>query len=202
MQESLMSLFKAVRMFLFIISFYVAFVEIFYILYIFKWQKQEKSLESFVGKFFSKKKVVILCQVLLVIGILSSPFVFDKFQNTNIGSFLEKDSYEEQYYIYIRNSRKQSKSYRCKAKIYKGDYGYPSYTDDGEETFVVQGNGYFLEKVYWNNGGYLTFVDDDLLETASSARIYPGKETSVTDYHDNEYYVTLTTEKVPELQQK
>lgn len=90
----------------------------------------------------------------------------------------------------------RSKSYRCKADIYRGDYGYPAYTDEGEETFIIQGNGYFLEKVYWDNGGYLTFTDDDFDESISLARIYPGKEALVTDYNDEEYYVTLTTEKV------
>lgn len=196
MHKWLLSLFKTVRMFLCVVSFYMILVEALYVIYIIKWHKQGKSLESCVGKIFSKKKGIILCQILIVFGFLSSPFVFGKFQNTNIGSFLEKDTYCEQYYVYIRNNKKQSKSYRCKADICRGDYGYDSYTDEGEETFIVQGNGYFLEKVYWNNGGYLKFTDDDWIDFTSSARIYPGKETLVTDCYDNDYYVTLTTEKV------
>lgn len=196
MHKWLLSLFKTVRMFLCAVSFYMILVEALYIIYIIKWHKQGKSLESCVGKIFSKKKGIILCQILIMFGFLSSPFVFGKFQNTNIGSFLEKDTYREQYYVYIRNNKKQSKSYRCKADICRSDYGYNSYTDEGEETFVIQGNGYFLEKIYWDNGGYLMFTDDDWLEVTSSTRIYPGKETLVTDCHDNDYYVTLTTEKV------
>lgn len=195
MHEWVLSAFKTIRMIFYILSFYMLFVEALYVIYIVKWRKQGKALESIVGRIFSKKKGIILCQVLLVLGILSSPFVFNKIQNTNIGSFLEKDSYHEQYYVYIRKDDNKLKSYRCKADIYKGKHGYSSYTDDGEETFIIKGSGYFLEKVYWANGGYLTFIDDQL-EAASSARIYPGKETSVIDYHGNEYYVTLTTEKV------
>lgn len=72
---------------------------------------------------------------------------------------------------------------------------HPSYADDGEETFAVQGKGYFLEKVYWDNGGYLTFIDNDIIENTSSVRIYPGEETSVKDCKGNDYYVTLTTER-------
>ena len=196
MQNYLMQVFKSIRILLWCISFYAFFLNCFYVYYLLRGKKEGNPLTSYVGNFFSKKKGVLLCEILFVLGVLFSPSVFCHFENTNIGSFLEKESYCEQYYVHIRNNNKYSKSYRVKADIYKGDYGYPSYTDEGEETFITQGNGYFLEKVYWDNGGYLTFTDDDWLETTSSARIYPGKETLVTDYHDDEYYVTLTTEKV------
>lgn len=196
MQDFLIQAFKNIRLLLRIASFYALFLNCFYAYYLLKGKKSGKTLIDYVGNFFSQKKGILLCEILFVLGILSSPFVFQHFENTNIGSFLEKESYREQYYVYVRSNNKQSKSYRCKADIYRGRYGYPSYTDEGEETFVIQGEGYFLEKVYWNNGGYLTFTDDDWLEVTSSARIYPGKEVSVKDYHDNEYYVTLTTEKV------
>lgn len=196
MQDYLIQTFKNIRLTLSVVSFYALYLNCFYAYYLLKGKKSYKTLTSYVGNFFSKKKGVLLCEILLVLGVLSWPFVFRHFENTNIGSFLEKETYREQYYVYIRNNDQQSKSYRCKADIYRGCYGYPSYTDEGEETFVMQGNGYFLEKVYWNNGGYLTFTNNELPEIISSARIYPGKETLVTDYHDDEYYVTLTTEKV------
>lgn len=191
-----MQAFKSLRLFLWSISFCALFLNCLYVYYFLKGKKDGGTLTNYVGNFFSKKKGILMCEIILVLGVLSSPFVFRHFENSNIGSFLEKESYSEQYYVYIRNNNKQSKSYRCKADIYKGDYGYPSYTDEGEETFIIQGNGYFLEKVYWSNGGYLTFTNDNWLETTSSARVYPGKEVLVKDYHDIEYYVTLTTEKV------
>lgn len=187
----LISVFKILRMIFYTIAFYILYLEILYTIYILKWRKEGKTLENCVGKFFSQKQVIILCQLLLIIGVLSSPFVFSKFQNTNIGSFLEKESYQEQYYVYLRKDSNKAKSYRLKADIIRGNYGYSSW-DDGNEIFVVQGNGYFLEKVYWGNGGYLTFEDE--LES-TSARIYPGRETQVIDVHDNKYYVTLTTQK-------
>ena len=143
-----------------------------------------------------RKKIFYVTWV--VFFILSLPYIpsLCGYGTTQIGEFYESNEYREQYFVYIRNNSKQAKAYRCKADIYRGIYGYPSYTDEGEETFIVQSKGYFLEKVYWDNGGYLTFIDDDWIETTSSARIYPGKETLVTDCHDNDYYVTLTTEKV------
>lgn len=196
MQDYLIQAFKSFRLILWGASFYALYLNCFYAYYLLKGKKGNKTLTNYVGNFFSKKKGILLCEILLVLGITSSPFIFCHFENTNIGSFLEKESYREQYYVYIRSNNKQSKSYRCKADIYRGDYGYPAYTDEGEETFIIKGNGYFLEKVYWDNGGYLTFTDDDFLEITSSARIYPGKETLITDCHGDEYYVTLTTEKV------
>ena len=195
MHAYLMQAFRVFRLLLWIISFYSLFLNCAYAYYFIKGKRDGNTLANYVGDFFSKKKGVLLCEIILVLGILFSPSVFSHFENTNIGSFLEKESYSEQYYVYIRKDKKQSKTYRCRADICKGDYGYPSYTDEGEETFVIQGNGYFLKKVYWDNGGYLTFTDDDDW-TKSSAQVYPGKEVSVTDYHDNEYYVTLTTDKV------
>lgn len=196
MQSYLISLFKTLKILICSASFYMVLLNILYLCYLFRGRKFGRTLEEYAGKFFSTKRGIVLAESIIVLSIIFSPPVFNHFENTNIGSFLEKESYREQYYVYIRSDAKQSKAYRCKADIYRGNYGYSSYTDDGEETFIIEGNGYFLEKVYWNNGGYLTFADDDFLETTSSARIYPGKETVVTDCHDDEYYVTLTTEKI------
>ena len=158
-----------------------------------------------VDSFHKKPKRMILCEILLVIGILLLPPVFNLYANTDIGSILEKASYEECYYVYVREDMNEAKAYKLKADIVKGDYGYSSYTDEGEETIVIQGNGYFLEKVYWGNGGYLTFLDEsDLLGGDSfggiwllspSSRVYPNREVSVTDKQDKTYYVTLTKEK-------
>lgn len=190
------SLFKAIRTVLYVSSFCISFLNIFYIVYLIKAKKSGTQLKEYVGTFLSKKAIIIICEIIFVLGIISSPLIFTHFENTTIGSFLEKESYNEQYYVYIRSNNKQSKSYRCKADIYRGNYVYPLYTDEGEETFVIQGNGYFLEKVYWNNGGYLTFIDEDCLDDTTSARIYPGKESRCTDLKGTEYYVLLTHEKV------
>ena len=193
--EYITSLFKTIRILFSSVSVYVILLDVFYLRYFFKGRHYGKSLTDYVGNFFSKKNVIILCQFVLILGIFFSPLVFSRFQNTNIGSFLEKDSYCEQYYVYIRDDATKQKSYRVKADIMRSDYGY----EDGEG-FVVQGKGYFVLKVYWGNGGYLTFVSEDELGITGypdrSVRVYPSSETRVYDYKHEDYYITLTTEKV------
>ena len=179
----LAKLFKIFRVLVSTIAIYAAIMDCFYVYYLLRGRKTDKQLSSYVGNFFSQRNGILLCIMFSILGFILSPQVFDKFENTNIGSFLEKETYREQYYVYIRNNDKFSKSYRVKADIFKGPYGYETYTDDGEETFVVKGDGYFLEKIYWNNGGYLIFQNSD---DFSGAQLYPG----------DDYYVTLTTEKV------
>lgn len=143
--------------------------------------------------FYNNYKSKIRLAIILILGILSFPPVFQNFQSTNIGSFLEEEVYEERYYVYIREDNSKAKSYKVKADI-KRDY-LDSSTDGFfcDETFALEETGYFVEKVYWGNGGYLSFCIDDLDD--STARIYPGKETKVIDKNENEYYVTLTKEK-------
>lgn len=189
----LAKLFKIFRVLVSTIAIYAAIMDCFYVYYLLRGRKTDKQLSSYVGNFFSQRNGILLCIMFSILGFILSPQVFDKFENTNIGGFLEKETYREQYYVYIRNDDKFSKSYRVKADIYKGSYGYETYADDGEDSSVVKGNGYFLDKIYWNNGGYLIFHNSDGF---SGARLYPGQEAKVTDYHGFDYYVTLTTEKV------
>ncbi len=193
MAALLAKLFKIFRILVSTIAIYAVIMDCFYIYYLLRGRKTNKQLSSYVGNFFSRRNGILLCIMFSILGFMLSPHVFGKFENTNIGSFLEKETYREQYYVYIRDNDNLSKSYRVKADIFKGPCGYETYTDDGEETFVVKGNGYFLEKIYWNNGGYLIFENSG---DFSSTQLYPGQETKVTDYHNDDYYVTLTTEKV------
>lgn len=197
MRENLMSFFKIVRILFWCSSIYIALFNCFCIAYLVKGKNTGKNLENYVGKTFSKTSVIILCELIFAVGIFFSPPIYSHFENTNIGSFLEKETYRESYYVFIRKDKNETKSYRVKADIIKCDYGYPSYTDEGEETFITQGSGYFLERLYWDNDTYISFINDDF-GFSSDARIYPGQETSVTKYNDDsevEYYITLTTEK-------
>lgn len=195
MLEYLFSLFKTIRIILPVLALLSVLVNCFYLSYLFKGKKQEKHLTEYVGSFLSTKKGIVICETVLILGIICSPPVFSKIQNTNIGSLLEKEYYTEQYYVYVRPDKNSSKSYRLKADIVRGDYGYQSYDDNGEETFVTQGNGYFVQKVYWNNGGYLVFDHYECYDSYG-ARVYPGKEAYCIDVKDEVYYITLTTEKV------
>lgn len=182
MHNNIMEYFKAVRFLFEGVAFYVLIYDIAYIKYFVSFKKYKQPGETFgefCGETFNKKKKkkIILCQVILLIGIFFSPFVFPHFQNTDIGSLLEKDVYNEQYYVYLRKDRTKAKSYRLKADIYK------SYVSLSE-------NIYFLETIYWGNGGYIDF------DPSESSRIYPNREATVYDCEDERYYVVLTTEKV------
>ena len=195
----LISLFKTIRILVAAVSFYIVLLDFLYLRYLLKEKRRGKPFTEYMGVFFSRKSVIVLCQVILILGVLFSRPIYSRFENTDIGSFFEKESYCEQYYVYLRNDSTKQKSYRLKADIIRSDYGYPSYVD-GEESFVVQGNGYFILKAYWGNGGYLTFVDENEFEMIGypnkSARIFPGVETKVQDYKGDIYYITLTDEKV------
>jgi hypothetical protein len=90
MFQFLYSSFKAIRITLPILALLSVLVNCFYFLYLLKGKKQGKKLSEYVGGFLSTKKGIILCQIVLVLGIICSPPIFSKFENTNIGSFLEK----------------------------------------------------------------------------------------------------------------
>lgn len=200
MHEYFMSLFQTVRILFRIVALVIILVNIYWLYHIavIKWHGE--TIDEYVGDIFPKnKKIILVFEVVMLLGFICSPRIFSKFENTNIGSFLESESYEEQYYVYIRRDTGKSKSYKVKADIIKGNYGHPLTTDDGDWTFTVDGNGYFLKKIYWDNGGYLTFLDDDEiyeLDSNSSARLYPLKEETCEDKKDDVYYIYLTTEKV------
>lgn len=196
---NLFSIFKNIRIFLSIVAFYIGCLNIFYIAFLIKGRKQGRQLCEYVGTLLLKRKLIILIEIVFVLGIFSSPPVFSNFENTNIGSFFEKDSYQERYYVYIRKDTEKFNSYKVEADIRKCDYGYPSYTEDGDETFIVKGSGYFIEKAYLPNGGFITFLDDEtdgLSEITPNNRLHPEKEASCQDNKGNEYHIYSTTEKV------
>ena len=63
----------------------------------------------------------------------------------------------------------------------------------GEDVYAL---AYHINKLYFPNGGYLTFDYDAVYDNPEYSTVYPNKETKVIDYHDNEYYITLTNLKV------
>lgn len=197
MLEFIKESFGDIRILLSISSIIMLFLNCFYIHYFFKGKKNGKTLAMYVGEFFSKKVGIILCELIMVCGILLSPPIYSKFENTTIGSFFEKKFYCEKYYVYIRRDISKAKAYKVKADILKSDYGYHTYTDDGEETVIIQGNGYFVTKVYWENGGYTVFLDnyDDLYDHKTYSRVYPNIETSCENISGDTYYIMLTNEK-------
>ena len=106
-----------------------------------------------------------------IIGPLYSPIAFFGAGNTQIGSLLEKRYYEEQYFVQFRSSSFED-PYMLIADIEK-----------------TRDEGYVINKVHFNNGGYITF---------SSMPIEPKEEVHIRDDNNEWYYITLTKEKVSE----
>lgn len=193
-----MEVYNAIKSVMPALAFIALIINVVYLYYILIRRKHESASEFFgANSLLTKPGVIVIIEVVFVLGVFFSKPIYSKLENTNIGSFFEKESYKECYYVYIRPNDKYQKSYRVKADIIKGSYGYFDYNDDGDEIYVSLGNGYFLEKIYWDNGGYITFLNEgDYPTVVEHARLYPGKENRVTDENDKEYFVTLTSEKV------
>lgn len=125
------------------------------------------------------KKANFLIIVVFLIGMAYLPFSLFNCGNTTFGSVFEKRHYTEDFYVFITDNRSTSKRYKVRATIEKTS---PSITE----------NAYFLKTVYWNNGGYISFANSGYL----GKQVFPNEETNVTDIYGNDYYVTLTAEKV------
>lgn len=96
-----------------------------------------------------------------------------------IGNFFEKSNYEEKYFVNVFESDKTSKNYRLPADIRRS-----------EKT-------YYVLKVYWPNGGNISFVDEDGY-TLNEPRIYINRKTRVLDRHDKDWIIELTKDRVPD----
>ncbi len=79
--------------------------------------------------------------------------------NTQVGSPLAKNNFTAQYWVYIQPDDAEAKNYRVKGDISRYD---------GE---------YSLNKVYWANGGYITF-DDCQLQSQDGKYISDGSCSS------------------------
>lgn len=151
-----------------------------YIKYFFIDRKYGENLENCVGKLASKPKMVIIIVPMCVISILCVSFYFGA-GNTQIGSIFEKHNYQEKYYVYVTENTKQSKRYKIPADIYRIRGSVGDYT-------------YFVQKIYWPNGGYIDFTDNDNI---IGEKVIPLKEIEVDfSSEHNPIYITLTTEKV------
>lgn len=103
---------------------------------------------------------------------------------TTIGSMWAKNNFETQYYVYIQPDGATSKNYRVKGDISRQD------------------GVYYLEKIYWENGGYLTFTDCVLYEDNGTYASEDNCESSnwLNDDDGYEYYGVKIDQKVPQKQ--
>ena len=121
------------------------------------------------------------------------PFLFG-YGTTQIGDYYEKSAYTETYTVIMSREPENittRKAYTLPAEIERRkDYLYT--TEDYDEVYDL---AYHINYLYFPNGGYLSFSYDEAYENPEYCLLEPNKERRVTDYHGDEYYITLTTEK-------
>lgn len=131
------------------------------------------------------RALYILLVISLILAIPYTPKAFG-YKTTDIGDFYEADTYTEKYYVIMsRDSEdvENRKEYTLPAKI--------------ERRYNVYNElRYYINRLYFPNGGYLVFDYDEALEDSERTDIELNKETEVIDYHDDCYYITLTDKKV------
>lgn len=100
--------------------------------------------------------------------------------STTAGSMWAKNNFDTQYWVYIQPQNANSKNYRVKGDISRQD------------------GVYYLQKIYWDNGGYLTFTDCDLYENNGVYASEDDCESSnwLNDDDGYEYYTVRLDQKV------
>ena len=136
--------------------------------------------------FFSKSstKETRTLKILFAIGVLYPVIMAITCQSTEIGSVFEKQKYKTSVYVNLFPYNDESKNYRLKADI------------ESSMTFeeLLRGDRYYkLEKIHFNNGGYITF---DNIDWDKENTLILNKQVYFRDDKDNSWYIELTKEKV------
>lgn len=143
-------------------------------------------------KFF-KSRAFYFSWILSFILFLPQVPTYCGYGTTQIGDFYEKKEYTEDYIVIM--SRKPEtelgrKEYTLPATIVRSeDYASTNSRTDwlsGERSErEIYGYFYHIDKLYFPNGGYLTFDEEDNI-------VLLDEEVELEDYHDDTYYITLT----------
>lgn len=160
---------------------------------IYSWIKNKKL--NFKPSFY----IWFLCFFLFSIPYLPKLFGY---KTTQIGHLYEARTYTETYKVIMSRdpeSKGNRKEYTLPAQIFRqSDYdhttpvrnNYYGELTGGEDRYKLN---YHIQYLYFPNGGYLSFNSDHYYDDTI---IIPNKETKVTDSKGDEYYITLTKEKV------
>lgn len=148
-------------------------------------EEYNRKKNRFKNYHFFEKVLLIFIIASGILGPLYMPFPLFGCGNTNIGSLFEKLEYTENYYVYMRTSDSSSKSYKLEATIRRDEYG------DDEHNF----DGYFIEELRFNNGGFVTFMEKDQTPHPSE-ELELHEEKKLQSLDGDTYYITLTKEKV------
>jgi len=106
--------------------------------------------------------------------------------DTTIGSFLAKDNFETQYWVYLQPDNADVKNYRVKGDVSRTD------------------GTYSLDKVYWANGGYTTFDDCPLYKQDGEYRSEGScsSDELINNGEDYRRYEVRVDAKVPPQQRE
>ncbi len=101
-----------------------------------------------------------------------------------VGSMWAKNNFDTQYWVYIEPQNAEAKNYRVKGDINR---------DDGT---------YSLNKIYWDNGGYLTFTNCSLYDNNGVYTSEDDCESSnwLNDDDGYERYSIRVDQKMPPQQ--
>ena len=144
------------------------------------------------------KTHAIWLSVLIVFSLPHLPRIFG-YTTTQIGDYYEKAEYTENYVVFMSREPQKNenrKVYTLTAKISRSEDYMSSeisnnyITCEQHETDITM-LCYHIEKLYFNNGGYLNFDEVDSEYTI----LEPNKEYSVEDNKGDTYYITLTKQK-------
>ena len=144
-------------------------------------------------KFFKSRAFYTSWIVAFIFCIPHLPRLWE-YSTTQIGDFYEANTYIETYYIYMSREPetvKNRKVYTLPAEIERRE-DLKGTTDDGHDIIILN---YHINHLYFPNGDYLSFDYDGAYENIENTKIKLNKEKIISDYHGNDYYITLTSKK-------
>lgn len=150
-------------------------------------------LYRMIRKRIIKNKVFyVIIAALFLFSIPYIPIIFGH-QTTQIGDFYESNEYIEKYFVLMSREPEtvnDRKCYTLPAEIERREDFL--YSFEADEVYTLN---YHINYLYFPNGGYLSFNYDESYEYPEYTAIYLNKETKVTDYKGDSYYITLTKQK-------
>ncbi len=99
------------------------------------------------------------------------------------------------YYVYARKETSDTK-YKLPAEIMVTKLTVFNHTTHHKNEIKNKLISYELHRVYWTNGGYISFVPDNPATEYTLQQLVIGEESRVISVKGDVYYITLTTEPV------
>ncbi len=119
-----------------------------------------------------------------------------KYETAEIKVFSEsKNEGIYAYYVYARKET-SDKKYKLPAEIMVTKITIFNHTTHHKNEIKNKLTSYELHRVYWTNGGYISFVPDNPTTEYTLQQLEIGEESRAVSVKGDVYYITLTTEPV------